>query len=596
MIPLLTYPLALAAALAIPALVAIYFFRNRFKRHSVAGLFLWEHAMRAREGGTIIRRMRISGLFILELLALLALILAATDPRLPYRDAGRSVVVILDDSASMRAGSKGRRPHDLALPSIRKIIRNGQFKSVRFMLAGQQPTLMDVVHDGHWQDASLTEQWKCQAASSDLDAAIAMASELTARQSQLLVITDHAQSSAWNQNTGEVFSETEQGHIEWHAFGTPLANLGFINARRSINNGMDRLFLAIGNYSENNIALTVPVATSGQIIKTLRLEIASGGSKSAAITLPPDCGSVTMQLPRDALAIDNAVTLLPESPRQIGVRISVTDERLRHDLEAAIAATGLRDALAPSDLTITDSGKSTPSSWELQLIHAEHPTAYTGPFVADYNNPLAHGLDFDGVVWGASPTNIPSGNPVILAGNIPLLTEQILASNRRIFRMQIAPKTSNIQTTPAWPALIWNIAKLRSDALPGTERINMPVGSAIYTTLPDNLHQLTVTSPDKTQKIIYPKEKNATIATPIPGIYRLTGENFNISLAVNFTAPAESNLRNCQKGSWGNWHNRETLMREYRSFAWISALVALLLLAIHTVLTAKQNRNEELTV
>ncbi len=584
MIPLLTYPLALIAALAIPTLIAIYFFRNRFKRHSVAGLFLWEHAMRAREGGRVIRRIRTSPLFILELLALLALILAATDPRLPFRGSGRSLVVILDNSASMLAGTKESRPRDLALPAIRKVVRNGQFRSIRFMLAGQNPVLLNISQNGNWTDSELAAEWNCQATSSNIDGAIAMASELTAGQSQLLVVTDHMDSA-----------QSEKGQMEWHAFGSPVENLGFINSRRSLNNGNDRLFIAVGNYSENGIKLTIPVATAGQIIKTLTLEISSGDTGSAIITLPPDCGPITMTLPADGLAIDNSVTLLPEETRPIGVRIAIGDDNLRSNIENAIAATGLRDTLAPTHLVITDGGNTSlaPEEWTLKLIIPPHPAAYAGPFVVDYNHPLAHGLNLDGVVWGASATNSLSGNPIILAGNIPLLSERILASGKHIFNLQFAPQLSNIQTTPAWPALIWNIAKLRSDALPGTQRVNLPIDSIVQLALPRTMRELTVIYPDGTHNILHPKECRISIDTPQSGIYSLSSDKFAVNLAANFMAPAESNLRNCQTGKQGNWHNRETLMLEYRSWAWIAALAALLMLVLHTLLTAKQRADKD---
>ena len=49
--------------------------------------------------------------------------------------------------------------------------------------------------------------------------------------------------------------------------------------------------------------------------------------------------------------------------------------------------------------------------------------AYTGPFVVDDSHPLAKGIALEGVVWaGASVTNTPGEIPVILAGNVPLLS------------------------------------------------------------------------------------------------------------------------------------------------------------------------------
>ena len=529
MIPFLTYPLALITALTLPTLAAIYFFRNRFKRRKVGGIFLWQHALRSREGGTVIRRMRSSRLFILELLALAALVLAAADPRIPMRTANRSVVVILDNSASMLAGKTGERPRDKALPAIRKIIRSGKFKSVSFMLAGRQPNLLDIGDSSYGQDSALLQQWSCLETASDLEAAISMAAELSGRQSQLLVITDRKPDA-----------EPENGKLRWQAFGTPVDNIGFVNVRRSSGSGSDRLFLAVGNFSADNISLTIPVGAKGQLIKTIRLKIRKGGSESAIMTLPRDCGAITMQLPPDGLEIDNSATLLPQPARAVGVRVSVDNERLRKDLQAAVAATGLRDRTAPTHLLITDRENSPAASgtWELRILKPDKPVAYRGPFVVDYNHPLAYGLGLDGIIWGASETNSIPGTPIILAGNQPLLSSQTLPSGKQIFRMQFAPELSNLRTTPSWPTLIWNICKLRSDALPGTKRSNLPAGSSISLALPKTAADLTVTHNGKTEKPLQPQANHITLSLPEPGIYTVSGTDFSDTIAANFMAPS----------------------------------------------------------
>ena len=50
--PFLTYPLALLAAAALPALAAIYILRNRYRRREVSSLMLWQFAVLSREGIT----------------------------------------------------------------------------------------------------------------------------------------------------------------------------------------------------------------------------------------------------------------------------------------------------------------------------------------------------------------------------------------------------------------------------------------------------------------------------------------------------------------------------------------------------------------
>jgi hypothetical protein len=57
-IPFLTYPLALLALGSLPALAAIYFFRNRFRRRKVSSLMLWRFQVQSKEGGVKMNRIQ----------------------------------------------------------------------------------------------------------------------------------------------------------------------------------------------------------------------------------------------------------------------------------------------------------------------------------------------------------------------------------------------------------------------------------------------------------------------------------------------------------------------------------------------------------
>ena len=147
--PLLTHPLALLTALTIPALLAIYFLRNRFKRRTVTALFLWQSPNRPREGGTIFRRMHSSWMLLLEIIALAALTIAAANPRVLHSASQRPLIVILDNSASMLAGNPSDTPRAKAITSIHKAIKSGNFKSAAFILASAEPELLDVTTAKH---------------------------------------------------------------------------------------------------------------------------------------------------------------------------------------------------------------------------------------------------------------------------------------------------------------------------------------------------------------------------------------------------------------------------------------------------------------
>src|SRR5262245_19447545 len=104
MLPLVLYPLALLGLVGVPALVAIYLFRNRYRRHPVSTPRPRPAPRGARHGGTRLRKLQLPLLFLFELLAILLLVFAATDPHFRITAGARPLVVVLDDSFSMQAG------------------------------------------------------------------------------------------------------------------------------------------------------------------------------------------------------------------------------------------------------------------------------------------------------------------------------------------------------------------------------------------------------------------------------------------------------------------------------------------------------------
>jgi len=101
--PFLTYPLAMIALASLPALAAIYILRNRFRRKNVSSLVLWQFHVQSKSGGAKVNRLQLPLLFFLELLALILLVTAATGPRWKLPQSARPLIVVLDDSFSMRA-------------------------------------------------------------------------------------------------------------------------------------------------------------------------------------------------------------------------------------------------------------------------------------------------------------------------------------------------------------------------------------------------------------------------------------------------------------------------------------------------------------
>ncbi|HET6248050.1 MAG TPA: VWA domain-containing protein [Tepidisphaeraceae bacterium] len=94
----------LAAALAIPALLVLYFLKLRRKEMPVSSTFLWKKAIQDLQVNAPFQKLRRNLLLLLQLLLLFAILLALARPVANYRPgAGKQTVILIDRSASMSA-------------------------------------------------------------------------------------------------------------------------------------------------------------------------------------------------------------------------------------------------------------------------------------------------------------------------------------------------------------------------------------------------------------------------------------------------------------------------------------------------------------
>src|SRR3954468_2693370 len=91
-----------AAAIAIPALLVLYFLKLRRREMPVSSTLLWKKAVQDLQVNAPFQRLRRNLLLFLQLLLLLLLLLAFSRPVTNYTPgAGSTSVILIDRSASM---------------------------------------------------------------------------------------------------------------------------------------------------------------------------------------------------------------------------------------------------------------------------------------------------------------------------------------------------------------------------------------------------------------------------------------------------------------------------------------------------------------
>jgi Ca-activated chloride channel family protein len=116
-------PMGLLLGLLAAPLVALYFLRLRRRKVLVSSLLPWHAAKRSEQLASPFQRFRRNLLLLLQLALLLLLVLAAARPFVPSSQlASRSVVLVVDSSASMGATDGAPRRIDQALAEARALI------------------------------------------------------------------------------------------------------------------------------------------------------------------------------------------------------------------------------------------------------------------------------------------------------------------------------------------------------------------------------------------------------------------------------------------------------------------------------------------
>jgi Aerotolerance regulator N-terminal len=626
MFPVFVYPLAFLGLLTLPALVAIYYFRSRHRRQVVSSLMLWLDPRETRSGGTVIRRLQTPLLFFLELLLLALLTLAAAGPHVRSSEGTRPLVVVLDDSFSMLAGGDDCA-RNRAVRALKEEFQRRGSGPVRLVLAGERPVLLGEPVGTAPELAHLLKQWECRSPAASLEAGLAVASEIGGDLALLLVLTDRS--------SGE---ELEKGRVEWWSFGEPRPNLALVNAARTNRDGADRCLLEVANLSATTESTTLVITTGEQEAEVRRsvLSLKPGETHRTVLQLPSGTTALQARIGDDVLAIDNRVNLLPIGRREVRVEVRVDSPVLRPLVEKAVRAAGgmliedptprppLRFGEGEKDrreeksgprsdpptapprngeggrdkkdkgggrvqIIITDSESvpdTEPGTWVLQLLAEKQAEAFLGPFVLDRAHPLTEGLSMQGVIWGAGKTTSFPGRPVVMAGNVPLLTDAEDAAGRHTLRLRLRPDLSTLQDSPNWPILLANLVQWQSSGQPGLARPNLRLGEEAVLTFVVPPEEVIWTAPDGTTRTLVVQDRRVVARPELVGVHRLKAGEEETPFACNALAREESDLRKCASGRWGDWLDETTLRLEYRSIAWVFLLGALLVASLHMALVA----------
>jgi len=586
-VPTLFAPLALIGLAALPALAAIYWLRNRYRRQTVSSLMLWSQLAEAREGGTRFQQFRVPLLFLLELLALLMLVLAAAGPRMLMTSTRLPLVIVLDDSYSMQASGPGDQPaRRQAIDAIGDLLDGGHYK-VQYVLARDEPQVLADATGDMDRAINQLEAWRCDAPSADLEQAVTLAGQVGGEHARIFVVTDR-----------EPATQPESGRIQWAAYGKDRPNVAIVNAARSSELDTHRVLLEVANLAAQPVraAVTLTLAGDDQAppIHRADIQLDPDQTRSLFIDIPRNAPALRATIGNDELTIDNTVTLQPVTSPSIRVALAIDDPLLRQRVRKAMGAIpNVQLAATDAQLVITDAaaGRTTePQRWTMRLIREDPAKAYLGPFVVDRAHPLTDGLMLTGVIWAAGQSEPLPGRPIITAGNVVLLSDVEYPAGRHEVHLRLRPDLSSLLDSPNWPILMWNLATWRSKHAPGLDQTNGRVGDEIRLTVAPEVKTVNVTDPEGETRTLNVTDDAVTLPAELAGDYRLTAGKGVYTFSANVLDRNESNLSTRSAGQWGDWTESPTFRWEYSSLAWLFGLLAAACLTAHLYFVSRSAR------
>jgi hypothetical protein len=593
-------PAAFALAALIPIVVVLYLLRLRRTEQVVSSTYLWRRMVRDLEANAPWQRLRRNLLLILQLLVLVALILALTRPfTWAEGTGGEAAILVLDTSASMAATDvTPNRLGAAKTQALRYVDGLPDGARVTVIAAGDGAQVLASSSQDRRQVRQAIQGARIgqPGSGSDISAALELAAAIAARQpdTETVVYSD-----------GRVVMPEYlvlKGRVRYLPIGLSGENqaIGALTLRPGPGGGQTA-FVQVIHYGEAPVQRRLVLSAfsgEGEALQTLYaydLDLAPGEPRAVvADSLPPEIEAIEARLlGSDLLAADDrawAVRPMGEPARVTlvteGNLFLETGLGLLPNLEVTTVRPGdwesgrLEDGKTgepvaegePPSLTILDayvpltatlpSGNllfiAPPSSTAVFSVtgQVEQPAvrAASGGWAEGERDPLLAHVDVAGVgVQQAARVSLPDwARPVIVGDtsemgatsrSVPLLWAGEDGS-RRIAVLAFDLRRSDLALQVAFPLLLANLTGWLAPSGGSDLPEQVLPGSAVSFSVPPGVQDVRAIGPDGSAVAVAVRSGQATVTeTGLLGLYRVRwGEEGQAAFSVNLFSPFESDV------------------------------------------------------
>jgi len=528
--PAYLFLLALAAGI-----ILLYFLHTRRQRHEVSALFLWERLPNDSQTRAAGVRVRIDALLLLQLLVLVAMVLALAQPAFPTkRPRLAGLAIVLDGSASLRGRSADGRPAaDLARSEASALLDRYPTTPVALLELSTSPRVLAPLSTDHERArraiAAWEPTWFGNGTGEDLTGLLASQGGTFER---IVLLTDGQPAFSLPDLEVVPFSPGENLALTAFSVREDPSGIGSI------------AFVRVRNDTPSYREVTMRVS-DGSLRILFPALIPPGEEQAYVLPFPASAGPVF------TATIDGEDTFPADDSRMFSLarrtewRIRVVGQIDRY-LSAALASVGAVRFLEASDLDSADItvayGVPLPAdvSGSVLLVHGSLPGVVevgedregdAGTLAVDApGDPLLADVDpLDFVVRRAPGVRqLAAGVTLLSAGGEPVLWRADLPE-RRVVLLAPDPIKTNLPLTVDFPILVWNILHWLSLADPSAPPPALVAGEPIPFApygVPERLED-----PSGHETQIDPG--SVGFLAKAPGIYQLTTSSGTYAIAVN---------------------------------------------------------------
>ena len=557
------YPIGLLALLTVPVIIILHLLNEQRRRMRVPSLMLWQSVPRRFEGERS-RRLPLTLLLLLHLLAAALIGLAIGRPQLPGATAGeaRHTAILIDTSTSMAADDGGASRFEHARDRARSLLGTlGPGDRATIIAAGPQPRI--VASGGAGDAAALSaalDRLRPGGTGTELDGALTLAEASLDPQlsRRIVVLTDGA--------LPEQKPRSVAAPVEWAQIGGDRPNRAITAFAARLWSGQVQVYARIANFGGDSFGGSARLFAGDELLSTDPVSIAPGGETELTWTVPAGTASLRAEVDgRDALPLDDAAYTAVARTRPLSALVvSGRPAQLQRALAAipgvtvsSVAPAEYAGALAKqaADLTIFDG--FLPPDWPAgatlaispppgnPLLEVTGDSLRLGERELRQRGEVLEGLSLTGVNFGsARALAAPDWAETLLsADEIPLILRG-RRDGREIAIWSFDLAAGNLTSRLAFPLLMARTVRdLAPPPLPQAIRagdvVTMrpdPRASAVQLIGPDNI------------ELTLPVTQAVTLdSLTLPGLYRveeLRGEATVLAglVGVNAGAAGESNL------------------------------------------------------